>query len=209
MNRNLLLVCLGVLALSSGCARHEAANSPSAESQNATTTDSPMADDADATASAATDAGAANAGETTDDSFFQNAAEGGMAEVEAGKLAQAKGSSAAVRSFAAMMVKDHTAANAKLQKIAEDHDITLPTQLSPDHESMVTTLAGLSGTAFDREYLRGQVKDHEATAALLRSESKSGQNADAKAFANDTLPIVQTHLAKVKELAGKAGVEGG
>jgi predicted outer membrane protein len=51
-----------------------------------------------------------------DSSFFKNAAEGGMAQVDAGKLAQQKGSSPAVKEFGAMMVKDHSAANAKLAK---------------------------------------------------------------------------------------------
>ncbi len=43
----------------------------------------------------------------------------GMAEVEVGTLAQQKGkSTAARRDFGAMMVKDHTAANSKLEAIA-------------------------------------------------------------------------------------------
>jgi putative membrane protein len=192
MNRGILVVAFAAVALSSGCAKKQTSGSPTAES--------PEVAAAHPAASAQEPAEISPQGHA-DESFFESAADGGMAEVEAGKLAQTKGSSAAVRSFAAMMVKDHTAANDKLQKIAEEHDITLPTQLSPDHESMMSTLAGLSGTAFDQEYLRGQVKDHEATAALLQSESGSGQNADAKAFAKDTLPIVQTHLKKAKELA--------
>ena len=49
-----------------------------------------------------------------DESFFKNAAEGGMAEVNAGQLAQTKGASQSVKDFGAMMVKDHTAANQKL-----------------------------------------------------------------------------------------------
>jgi putative membrane protein len=209
MNRSSLLICLGVIALSSGCSRHEAGDSPSAEQQDSTATDTPMVDDADASASAVAGSGASTAGGSTDESFFQNAAEGGMAEVEAGKLAQSKGSSAGVKSFAAMMVKDHSAANEKLQKIAADSGVTLPTQLNAEHQAMKAKLSGLSGDAFDKEYLRGQLKDHEVTVSLLRTEIDSGQNADAKAFASQTLPTVETHLQTVKELAAKAGIDAG
>src|SRR5215208_2520396 len=188
MNRSLLLVCLGVIALSSGCSREEAGESPSAQQQSSPTTDSPMVDDAEATASAVADSAANTSGETTDESFLQNVAEGGMAEVEAGKLAKANASSPAVKSFAAMMVKDHSAANAKLLKIAADSGVTLPTQLSAEHQAMKAQLSELSGEAFDKEYLRGQLKDHEVTVTLLRTQIDSGQNADAKGFASQTLP---------------------
>jgi putative membrane protein len=208
MNRSSLLVCLSVIALSSGCSRQETGDSPGAEQQDSTMTDSPMVDDAEATASAVTDSAVNTAGgANTDASFLQNAAEGGMAEVEAGKLAKAKGSNSAVKSFGAMMVKDHSAANEKLQKIAAANGVTLPTQLNAEHQAMKEKLSGLSGKAFDEEYLRGQVKDHEVTVALLRTQIDSGQNADAKEFASQTLPTVEAHLEKVKELAANAGID--
>jgi putative membrane protein len=42
-----------------------------------------------------------------DASFYKHAAEGGIAEVDAGRLAQDKGNSQQVKDFGAMMVKDH------------------------------------------------------------------------------------------------------
>ena len=53
-----------------------------------------------------------------DQSFFNKAAEGGLAEVDAGKLAQSKGASKEVRDFGAMMVADHSKANEKLRGVA-------------------------------------------------------------------------------------------
>src|SRR3984957_13238971 len=53
-----------------------------------------------------------------DSSFFKHAAEGGIAEVDAGNLAQQKANAQNVKDFGAMMVKDHSAANEKLQAIA-------------------------------------------------------------------------------------------
>ena len=75
---------------------------------------------------AASLSGWAAAADSPDASFYKNAAEGGIAEVEAGKLAQQKSSNPDVKNFGAMMVKDHTAANDKLKALADSKSISLP-----------------------------------------------------------------------------------
>lgn len=61
-----------------------------------------------------------------DAEFAVNAANGGMAEVALGDLAQQKASNAEVKSFAATMVKDHSKANEELKALAAAKNITLP-----------------------------------------------------------------------------------
>jgi putative membrane protein len=65
-----------------------------------------------------------------DAEFYRNAAEGGMAEVELGKLSQQKSSTESVKDFGAMMVADHSAANEKLKSIAARKNVKLPTSPS-------------------------------------------------------------------------------
>src|SRR5689334_23104308 len=50
--------------------------------------------------------------------FLVDVADVNMTEVEAGKMAQDKGTAARVKAFADMMVKDHTAATSELQNLA-------------------------------------------------------------------------------------------
>src|SRR3954467_14171897 len=50
--------------------------------------------------------------------FAKDAAEGGKAEVELGRLVSEKGSNADVKKFAQMMVDDHTKANSELEQLA-------------------------------------------------------------------------------------------
>src|SRR3979490_1120961 len=69
-------------------------------------------------------------GDNPDAAFYKKAAEGGMAEVQLGKLAQEKSSNPNVKDFGAMMVGDHSAANDKLKSIAESKSIKLPTSPS-------------------------------------------------------------------------------
>jgi putative membrane protein len=150
---------------------------------------------------------AAMAADAPDASFYKNAAEGGIAEVDAGTLAQDKGKSQEVKDFGAMMVKDHSAANDKLKSIAMAKNISLPTSASVGQLANKTKLEVLSGDTFDKSYIKGQIKAHQDTIALFKKEIASGQDAEAKAFATATLPTVQAHLKKIKAIATSSGVK--
>jgi putative membrane protein len=141
-----------------------------------------------------------------DADFFKHAAEGGIAEVEAGNLAQSKGSSQAVKDFGAMMVKDHSAANEKLKSIAAAENVSLPTTSSMKQMASKAKLEVLTGETFDKSYIKGQIAAHQQTAMLFKKEIASGTDAQAKAFATETLPTVRAHLKKIEKIAADAGV---
>jgi putative membrane protein len=147
------------------------------------------------------------ADKSPDESFLKDAAQAGIAEVEAGKLAQEKGSSQAVKDFGAMMVKDHTAAGDKLKTVATAEGVDLPSNSSMTQMAGKTKLEVLSGETFDKAYIKGQVSAHEDTLALLKKEVASGQDAKAKAFATEVLPTVRGHLKKIQKIAADAGVQ--
>ena len=147
------------------------------------------------------------AADNPDMSFYKKAAEGGLAEVELGKLAQEKSPTQSVKDFGAMMVKDHSAANKKLQTVAASKDIKLPTSPSVGQMGTKTKLEVLSGATFDKSYIKGMVKDHEEDIKEFEKEASSGQDADAKAYAAATLPTLKTHLKKIQEIAAAQGVD--
>jgi putative membrane protein len=147
-----------------------------------------------------------SADSTPDATFYKNAAEGGLAEVDAANLAQQKSSNASVKDFAAMMVKDHSAANDKLKSIASSKNISLPTSPSVRQMATKTKLDVLSGETFDKSYIKAMIKDHQQTIALFQKEAMSGQDSDAKAFAAATLPTLRSHLKKINSIAASAGV---
>lgn len=139
---------------------------------------------------------------SSDRAFYLKAAAGGMAEVEAGKLAQEKGSTEAVKNFGAKMVEDHAAANEKLMALAESKKIKLPKEPDAKHKAMQKKLSAKSGAAFDKAYIKAQISDHEATVALFEREIASGKDAEAKAFASETLPVVKAHLTMLQTMSG-------
>lgn len=139
---------------------------------------------------------------SSDRGFYIKAASAGLAEVETGKLAQQEGSSDAVRSFGAKMVQDHSAANEKLMALAASKNIKLPKGMDIKHKVMHKSLSAKSGTDFDTAYIKGQIADHKATIALFEREISSGKDAEAKAFATETLPVVKAHLAMLQTMSG-------
>ncbi len=143
---------------------------------------------------------------TPDSSFYKNAAEAGIAEVDAGNLASEKASDSKVKDFGAMMVKDHTAANDKLKALAETKGIKLPTSSGVGQMAQQAKLKVLSGDTFDKSYIKGQVKAHEDTVALLKKEIASGQDPDAQAFARSILTTVRSHLKAINAIAAAADV---
>jgi putative membrane protein len=147
-----------------------------------------------------------SASSTPDAAFYKHAAEGGMAEVELGNLAQQKSTSSPVKDFGALMVKDHSAANDKLKAIAASKDISLPKSPSMSQMATKVKLEALSGDTFDKSYVTGMIKDHQEDIAMFEREAASGQDPDAKAFAAATLPTLRTHLQKIQSIAAASGV---
>jgi putative membrane protein len=152
-------------------------------------------------------AGIVRAEDNPDASFYKKAAEGGIAEVQLGKLAQTKSSNASVKDFGAMMVTDHTAANEKLQALAAKKNIKLPTSPSVGQMASQTKLEVLSGTTFDKSYIKGMVEDHQEDIKEFQTEASSGQDPDAKAYAAATLPTLKAHLKKIQAIAAAQGVD--
>jgi putative membrane protein len=134
------------------------------------------------------------------DSFMREAAQSGMAEVMLGNLALQKSQNEQVRSFAQQMVTDHTAANQELTALAASKNVTLPTEVNLKHRNAVNKLNGMSGTEFDRAFMKQMVKDHQAAVKLFQKQSNRDDDAEVKAFAAKNLPTLQMHLQMAQSL---------
>lgn len=135
-----------------------------------------------------------------DVAFAAEAAMAGSTEVLLGQLALEKSNIAAVKTFAQEMVTDHGAANAELTALAEAREIDLPTPPTQAQAAADAGLAALEGTAFEQAYADKMVKDHEAAVALFEAEAANGGDAALKAFAQETLPTLRTHLEHARAL---------
>lgn len=138
-----------------------------------------------------------------DADFAVKAANGGMAEVTLGQLAQSNAASQRVKDFGAMMVKDHSEAGDKLKALAQQKNITLPATLGDKEQKMVNDLQKKTGKDFDKAYMNMMLDDHKEDIQELTKASSNCKDADLKGFATNTLPVLQKHLDSVKAITGK------
>jgi putative membrane protein len=136
-----------------------------------------------------------------DKKFVRDAAEGGLAEVELGKLATEKASSEEVKKFGQRMQDDHSKANDELKQLASSKGISVAEELSAKDKALKDRLSNLSGAQFDKVYMNNMVSDHKKDVAEFAKESKSGNDSDVKQFAEKTLPTLKDHLKEAEGIA--------
>ncbi|MCG2593154.1 DUF4142 domain-containing protein [Ramlibacter sp. XY19] len=143
-----------------------------------------------------------------DRKFIENAAEGGMFEAQAGQLGASKASDAQVKSFASMLVDQHTAANNELVKLANAKGVELPAVPGHGMRRDIDKLGKRNGADFDEHFVREVgIKAHEKTIKMFEKAGKDVKDAELKAFIDKTLPSLRDHLAMAQKLpqAGKKG----
>jgi putative membrane protein len=131
--------------------------------------------------------------------FVFDAAKGGMAEVELGKLAAERAKNDEVKKFAQRMVDDHSKAGDQLKSIAESKGIRLPQDIEPKDKALLNRLQKLNGAAFDRAYMQAMVSDHVKDVNEFKKESNSGRDPQVKSFASSTLPTLEEHLQQARQ----------
>lgn len=147
--------------------------------------------------------GSANGGVlTADRKFMDKAAQGGMAEVELGQLAEQNGQSPEVKAFGKRMVDDHSKANDQLKQLAEQKGVALPTSLNAQDQATKNRLSKLQGAAFDKAYMQDMVTDHKKDVAEFQRESKVAHDPELKSWAGQTLPTLQSHLQEAEKISG-------
>ena len=134
--------------------------------------------------------------------FMEEAAQGGYAEVEMGRLAVQKALDPEVKKFGQMMIDDHTKANADLKTIAGNKKMTLPPDMGKAKE-IYDKLKGLSGADFDKAYVDAMVEDHETDVSAFQKQADNGSDPEVKAFASKTLPLLKKHLDTIKAIKAK------
>ena len=130
-----------------------------------------------------------------DKKFIQEAANGGVAEVADGKLAEERGQSAEVKKIGARMVADHSKANNELVELAKKKGLGIDLSKGKPRN--------FSQDRFDGQYLASMESDHKTDISAFEKEASSGDDADLKAWAAKTLPTLKAHLAMVREAMKK------
>jgi len=130
--------------------------------------------------------------------FLVKAANGGMAEVEAGQMARQKAVNQKVKDFGSMMVHDHSAANDEVKTLAAKRNITLPDSVSAEKKQNAMELGRKTGKDFDKNFMTAMVKDHQEAIDLFEKASGNVKDSEVKTFIDNTLPKLRMHLDSAK-----------
>jgi putative membrane protein len=132
-------------------------------------------------------------------------------DIENGKLALSKTKDSDIKAFANEMIAAHTQLNqqggALLKKLnVTPEDNPTSTSIKSGGESSRATLKGLSGAAFDKAYINGEVDLHQAVLDQLDNTLiPSAQNAELKTLLEQARPTISAHLDHAKQLKTKLG----
>ena len=146
---------------------------------------------------------AAKGAAMTDQDFINMAAQTDMMEAHLGQMAADQASSQDVKTYAQMLVTDHTADYQQLGILAAKAGLTVPTGLDAAHNKMIAPFEKLKGAAFDSRYVQTMIAGHTEAIGVYTKESSDAQSADVKAYATATLPTLQKHLDGAKALSKK------
>ena len=133
-----------------------------------------------------------------DSDFVIKAGQAGTAEVGLAAIALRKSSNPHVISFAKEMHADHSKANAQLMSIVQAQGVAPPSGVGAKNVALMTELKAQSGSAFDNHYLKSQLPAHQQVLALFQAEAANGSDSKLVAFAKQTIPVIESHIAMDK-----------
>lgn len=136
-----------------------------------------------------------------DEKALKDMAQANINEVAAAKIALSKAQSDEVKAFAQKMVEDHGSALSKVQTVARQKGVALPTEPDAAHKTVADKLEKQSGNAFDKMYMENAgSKDHKMVLSKLQSDAGNIKDADVKALADEHTPVVEQHLKAARQI---------
>lgn len=182
-----VVLASGVALATAGCSKSDSDTTTT----NATATEAPATDTA---TPAAADPNAPGA------KFLTDAIRGDNAEIKAGQAAQSMGSSQGVKDFGKMLVDDHTKARDQATQVAKALNVPVPTDTPPEADKELNMTMGMSGAAFDKDFIAMEVKDHKKDIEKFQAEANSGDPSQVTDLAKQTLPTLKKHLQTAQSL---------
>jgi len=137
----------------------------------------------------------------SDQKFLDFAAQTDMVEAHLGKLAQDAAASQSVKDYGQMVATDHTHDYERLQSLAQQTGLTVPTAIDSEHiKAVIAPFHELKGAAFDHKYIHTMVEGHTGAIAIYKQEAHDAQNEAIRTYAQETLPTLQKHLDDAKAI---------
>ncbi|UPK72573.1 DUF4142 domain-containing protein [Chitinophaga filiformis] len=132
--------------------------------------------------------------------FATAVAASNMKEIALGKLALKNANYGRLKEFAQKMIDAHEKANKDLQTACYSAGVTLPSGLAKADQEEVDKMAGKEGKAFDRDYIKKMVSEHQKTMERLDAAASNMKDVSLQNYAKKTLPVVKAHLEEARTI---------
>ena len=128
-----------------------------------------------------------------------------MLDSAAGSVAAKKGTSADVREYGQMMMRDHHSLRQQGQDLAKKLGVTPEPPANDDSKAALDrTMALLNGAAkgkdFDKAYIDHEVTYHKAVLETATTAMNAAQNAELKNLIQKAAPAIQAHLDRAQAI---------
>jgi len=133
-----------------------------------------------------------------DKTFLDGVKTAGSLEISMAKLAQ-QSSNPKIKSFADMMIRDHTQMDKEVEALATESQVVLRTDFDNDQLKEIDMMKGLKGAAFDQHYKDMMVKSHAKTVELFKSGMDT-RDEKVKNFATKSLAVIESHHQAAQKL---------
>ncbi len=136
---------------------------------------------------------AAPAASDADQAFVAKVSQGGLYEVEAGKVAATRATMPAVKNFGVLESHDHEGVNSGLKRIAGMTGVTIKPGLNAEFSERLAKLKAVPAAQFDDYYVGDMKQIHNKDEGLFKQEAQDGSE-PYKQFAQQTAVLVNAHL---------------
>lgn len=142
----------------------------------------------------------------TAESFIKDAVRGNNSEIAMAEIAERKAQNAQVKQYAEMLRRDHKKANDELEPIAQAHGVAVTSTEASMHEEKTHDLNQVSGSEFDKAYIKDMLRDHQKDIGKFEKASQNLREPDVKRYAEKTLTTLRQHLQRAKQAAQAIGI---
>ncbi|WP_188193282.1 DUF4142 domain-containing protein [Nonomuraea sp. SYSU D8015] len=137
-----------------------------------------------------------------DRAWLRTIHQGNLAEVQAGRLAEGKGTTKQVKAIGRMLVQDHARMDVQVVQTASGLGIRLPGSTSGEQRAEYLRLRDATGKAFDQEFLASMTNAHTAAIAATQTEISKGSSPAVVSLAKTAAPKLQEHLTALRKAQG-------
>ncbi|MFL6733631.1 MAG: DUF4142 domain-containing protein [Sphingomicrobium sp.] len=133
--------------------------------------------------------------------YMTMAASGDLFEIQSSQLALQMSQNAAIRSFAQMLINDHTRMSQQMMATAQGAGLAPPPPaLLPQHQAMLDQLRATPMASFDTAFRDAQVNAHQQALSLHQNYAASGDVPALRTLAAGAVPAIQAHLTQAQNL---------